>query len=282
MSDQLNLNAGSMCDALADELATVLGALLGLEAAATASLTPAEPDWLVPIALAGEATGELGVGLTRVDAARLAQLVMGTEEEPPETAVTDVLQEVCGQASGALAQRPLATGLGFRVGSARPFEGAEARGTMRSCQIALSDTFSPLIACWCDVVPARTGADASERDQASAGPTASADHAATAPDDREYPQNLEVILDIELPMMVRFGEAELTLDALTKLGPGSVIDFGRAPDDPVDVLVNGRLVARGEVVVVAGNYGVRVTEVVSTSDRLRSMARLRTRATDRF
>ncbi len=64
----------------------------------------------------------------------------------------------------------------------------------------------------------------------------------------------------------------MTLDALTRIGPGSVIDLGRSPDDPVDILVNGRLVARGEVVVVAGNYGVRVHEVVSAADRLRSMA----------
>jgi flagellar motor switch protein FliN/FliY len=64
----------------------------------------------------------------------------------------------------------------------------------------------------------------------------------------------------------------MTLDALTRLGPGSVIDLGRSPDDPVDVLVNGRVVARGEVVVVAGSYGVRITEVVSAADRLRTMS----------
>jgi flagellar motor switch protein FliN/FliY len=64
----------------------------------------------------------------------------------------------------------------------------------------------------------------------------------------------------------------MTLQALTKVGPGSMIDLGRAPDEPVDVLVNGKLVARGEVVVVSGNYGIRITEVVSTADRIRSLA----------
>lgn len=86
-----------------------------------------------------------------------------------------------------------------------------------------------------------------------------------------YPANLDVILDIDLPLAVRFGETEMTLDALTRLGPGSIIDLARAPDEPVDVLVNGRLVARGEVVIVGGSYGVRVTEVMSAADRLRSM-----------
>jgi flagellar motor switch protein FliN/FliY len=74
-----------------------------------------------------------------------------------------------------------------------------------------------------------------------------------------------------MPLSVRFGEAVLSLDLLTRLGPGSLIELSRQPDDPVDVLINGRLVARGEVVVVSGNYGVRVTEVVSAAERLRSM-----------
>ena len=70
---------------------------------------------------------------------------------------------------------------------------------------------------------------------------------------------------------MRFGQAELTLHHLTRLGPGSVIDLHRSADEPVEVLVSGKVIARGEVVVVEGNYGVRVTEVVSTADRIRSL-----------
>lgn len=85
------------------------------------------------------------------------------------------------------------------------------------------------------------------------------------------PRNLDVILDIELPLTVRFGRAEMTLHALSGLGPGSVIDLDRAVDDPVELMVNGKVIARGDVVVVGGNYGVRVTEVLSADDRIRSM-----------
>jgi flagellar motor switch protein FliN/FliY len=88
---------------------------------------------------------------------------------------------------------------------------------------------------------------------------------------KDVPENLDVILDIDLPLSVRFGHAELTLDALTKLGPGSLIELARLPDDPVELLVNGKLVARGEVVVVGGNYGVRVHEVVSAEARIRTL-----------
>jgi flagellar motor switch protein FliN/FliY len=84
-------------------------------------------------------------------------------------------------------------------------------------------------------------------------------------------ERIEVLLDIDLPLVVRFGRTELPLRHLMKLGPGSVIDLGRSPDDPVDVLVGNRVVARGEVVIVSGSYGVRILDVVSQRERVRSM-----------
>jgi flagellar motor switch protein FliN/FliY len=58
---------------------------------------------------------------------------------------------------------------------------------------------------------------------------------------------------------------------LTQLGPGSVLDLGRSPDDPVELLVSDRIVAHGEVVIVGGNYGIRIVDVVSPSERVRTM-----------
>ena len=86
---------------------------------------------------------------------------------------------------------------------------------------------------------------------------------ATARSALAAPDNLDLILDIDLPMSVRFGRTELALGALTRLGPGSIIDLGRSPEEPVEVLVSGRVIARGDVVVVGGNYGVRITDLVS-------------------
>jgi len=79
---------------------------------------------------------------------------------------------------------------------------------------------------------------------------------------------IEVILDIDLPVVVRFGRTDLPLRTLTRLGPGSVIDLGRSPDEPVEVMVSNRVVARGEVVIVGGNYGIRIIDVVSPSERM--------------
>ena len=84
----------------------------------------------------------------------------------------------------------------------------------------------------------------------------------------EAPRNLDVILDLDLPLTVRFGQTQMALSALVQIGPGSVVNLDRSPADPVEVLVNGKVIARGEVVSVAGHYGVRITDIVSPSERI--------------
>jgi flagellar motor switch protein FliN/FliY len=81
---------------------------------------------------------------------------------------------------------------------------------------------------------------------------------------------LDVLLDIELPVTLRFGRTHMVLGEVLALGSGSVVEFDRAVDEPVEVLVNGRVVARGETVMVQGNYAVRVSEIASRSERLDS------------
>jgi flagellar motor switch protein FliN/FliY len=85
---------------------------------------------------------------------------------------------------------------------------------------------------------------------------------AAKPAARTESTRLGVLMDIELPMVVRFGCTDLPLKSLANLGPGSLIDLSRAPEDPVEVLVGGRVVAHGEVVVVSGSYGIRIVDVV--------------------
>ena len=79
---------------------------------------------------------------------------------------------------------------------------------------------------------------------------------------------LGLLMDMEMPLLVRFGSTRMLLSEVLALGPGSVVEFRRAPDEPVDLLVNGRVVARANVVVVQGNYGVRIIEIASQRDDL--------------
>jgi flagellar motor switch protein FliN len=73
--------------------------------------------------------------------------------------------------------------------------------------------------------------------------------------------SLDLLLDVEMPVTIRMGSTRLLLGEIAALASGSSVELPRSPEDLVDVLVNGRVVARGVMVLVNGNYGVRITEV---------------------
>ena len=78
-------------------------------------------------------------------------------------------------------------------------------------------------------------------------------------------------MDVQLPVSIRFGETEMILEEVIKLGVGSVIELNSAVDEPVELVVNGAVLARGEVVTVESYYGIRITEITSVSERLKSL-----------
>ncbi len=84
--------------------------------------------------------------------------------------------------------------------------------------------------------------------------------------------NLDLLLDIQLPVVVRMGQTEMLMGELLKLTPGSILELNRSADAPVELLVNGKLIAKGEVVVVDGNFAFRITEIESRANRIRSLA----------
>lgn len=77
--------------------------------------------------------------------------------------------------------------------------------------------------------------------------------------------NLQALLDVQLGVSLRFGSRRLLLREILDLNPGAVIELDRQVQEPVDMLLDGRVVARGEIVVIDGNYGLRVTEVARGS-----------------
>ena len=82
---------------------------------------------------------------------------------------------------------------------------------------------------------------------------------------------IELLLDVELEATLRFGSCEMPLGQLLDLGPGDVVQLDRNVSDPVDLIVGDKIVARGEVVLVNGNFGLRVTEVAAPRKRLESI-----------
>jgi flagellar motor switch protein FliN/FliY len=84
-------------------------------------------------------------------------------------------------------------------------------------------------------------------------------------------RNLDLLLDVEMPVSVSFGRAQLPLKDVIKLTAGSIVELDRAVSEPVEIIVNNAVIAHGEVVVVEGNFGVRITQIMSKQDRLRSL-----------
>lgn len=83
---------------------------------------------------------------------------------------------------------------------------------------------------------------------------------------------LDMILDIELPVVVSLGKSRMRIKDVLKLGPGSLIELDRSADDYVDLVVNGKVIARGEVVVVESNFALRIKEIVSKAERIKRSA----------
>ncbi len=104
-----------------------------------------------------------------------------------------------------------------------------------------------------------------------AAPARAAAPAATGPALPVDAGNLDLLLDIQLPVVVRMGHTEMQMGELLKLTPGSILELNRSADAPVELLVNGKLIAKGEVVVVDGNFAFRITEIESRASRIRSL-----------
>ena len=83
--------------------------------------------------------------------------------------------------------------------------------------------------------------------------------------------NIDLILDIPLNISVELGKVKMLVNDLLQLGQGSIIDLSKPAGEPLEIYVNGKLVARGEVVVVDEKYGIRVTDIVSPLERVKSL-----------
>ncbi len=84
-------------------------------------------------------------------------------------------------------------------------------------------------------------------------------------------RNLDVLLDIPMEVSVQLGSARMQIRELLQLGQGSVVELDKMAGEPLEVLVNQRLVARGEVVVVNEKFGIRLTDVISPAERIQRL-----------
>lgn len=88
---------------------------------------------------------------------------------------------------------------------------------------------------------------------------------------KEKNQNLDLILDIKVGLSVEIGRNQIPIKDVLELGPGSVLELDKLAGEPVDILVNNAMIAKGEVVVINENFGVRITEIIGASARIQQL-----------
>lgn len=88
---------------------------------------------------------------------------------------------------------------------------------------------------------------------------------------REEPRNLDILMDVSLQVTVELGRTRKQIREVLSLGPGSVLELERLAGEQVDVLINGKRIAKGEVVVIDENYGVRITDIISPAERVQQL-----------
>ncbi|OON35572.1 flagellar motor switch protein FliN [Izhakiella australiensis] len=86
-------------------------------------------------------------------------------------------------------------------------------------------------------------------------------------------QDIDLIMDIPVKMTVELGRTKMTIKELLRLAQGSVVALDGLAGEPLDILINGYLIAQGEVVVVNDKYGVRITDIITPSERMRRLSR---------
>ncbi|MGA3125284.1 MAG: flagellar motor switch protein FliN [Candidatus Korobacteraceae bacterium] len=259
----------------AEAASSVLSQITGvlLQAQTTPLAAASEAATLLRIEMTGSLQGLCEICLTTPMSAHFAALLTG---ETPETAneissdtreaAAELIQQICGNAADRLrrafgplelkphlAERDPGTGTRQLCVIAR--ENGALEFEVNILRLALPPEFAAELhaATQC----------ASQNSQQSAG--TGAGEAATS---QSTNRNLDLLLDIELGVTLRFGTRQMLLKDIIELCSGSVVELDRRVEEPVELLIDGRLIAQGEVVVVEGNYGLRVTQVATQGDKL--------------
>lgn len=265
---------------LADGLAAAFEGMIGSKPETFVEVLPAPPlaetydfRWQQPFtSLADPAY----VAIKSEEALAAGQQVMsaaGVEDCSPED-LKSTFTETLGQALSMLARsftsrlkREIAAAGGrehpafpadAQWGSIRVSFGDVQIGLVSGFPTALLETFIP----------------AQKAQAASAGADSGSPAALPAPAGRsqhDESQTFDLLLDVELPVSISFGHAYVPLKDVLKLTTGSIVELSRAIVEPVDIVVNNCVIAKGEVVVVEGNFGVRIQHVVSRTERLRTL-----------
>ncbi len=270
----------SFTQAWATALGQVLGEITGSpfpasvssEAPADAPASAATDLWIV-VACAGALRGEMSVRISPPSVVRLAQLFMSEPAAPAaemtaehREAAVELLRQVGGVVATSIGSVWGEVQIRLEASAAAPSWAAASTAWLR-----LGDDSSSL---WIEIqlsaaLMAALRAERPEPVPAAAPIAAAPPPPSPAPESNPPASslagnsavNLDLLMDVELAVTLRFGSRRLLLREILDLNAGAVINLDRQVPEPVDMLLDGRVVARGEIVVIDGTYGLRVTEV---------------------
>jgi flagellar motor switch protein FliN/FliY len=261
--------AGNFVQLWADSVATVLGQIasqpfaMQLVEAPTEGTMPGEPessdkekDLYITVTASGTVRGEMSLRIPQASAAALAKIFVGESGGGAEltaddrAAVEELLRQVAGHVSTAA--KPIWKELPLNLALApAPTWPSAASGWIRSVTGAPADIGIE----WRLSAALNAALATAQQQQKAPAENVSASD----------PARLDFFMDLELDVTLRFGGRNILLKDILQLGPGSVLELDREIQDPADLLLDGKLIARGEVVMVDGNYGLRVTEIFARS-----------------
>lgn len=224
-------------------------------------LTALADDVWYTVTAAGAVSGELSLRLPAASASVLAKLLLGEVQPLPseltaehKEALEELLRQIAGHAATALTSSAGEVQFHVATSSAPSWASAATACFQRTGEAA------PVFALEMQLSVALVAALSPKPDAQPAAPPAppSNPQPAAAP----LPANYERLMDIELEVKLRFGARRMELRDVLALSPGAVVELDRNLQAPVDLLLDGRVIALGDVVVVDGKYGLRITEVL--------------------
>lgn len=192
--------------------------------------------------------------------------VAGIENEDKEGAhgtYLEILQQSISSVAQSLSGR-LETEVTCGAGSEGPPDTESEGGHL--ARFTLNDVECQIVVVFPEAFLAATESATASRTSEPAAPATETTPALSA-----RSVSMDLLLDVELPVSVSFGRAQLQLKDVLKLTTGSIIELNRSVSEPVEIIVNNCVIARGEVVVVEGNFGVRIRQVISRQERMRTL-----------
>jgi flagellar motor switch protein FliN len=257
-----------------DSFSQVLGQVTGaafpctLEREKPADLPAAiEGELWVVITCSGSVRGEMSLRMAATTVLRLGQAFMSeppTPDAQPTADHRDAAVELLRQVSGIVA-----TGVKERWGEIQFLVEAAAAAPSwppaTEFWLRAGDSTAVSVFLEFGLSAALIAQLRTEKPEAVISASAEPVNVVVAPaaDSPQPPGTLDMLMDVELAMTLRFGAKTLSLREILDLGPGAVVELDRRVQDPVDLLLDGKLIGRGEVVVIEGSYGLRITEIAS-------------------